>query len=116
MNLSEFIHSKLKDIANTYPITAPMKSELPFITYGMDGQQQTTVISGDSVSQNFVTITVYAEEYDEADALSKQIRDVMLCMTEQNIIGVTFASMSNGFDGEPVDRYNVTLEFNIYER
>ena len=118
MSLSDFIYAKLKDVAKTVPIAAPIETELPLITYSLDGQEIEKTTNGGGVAQNFVTITVYDTEYDKVNILADQIRSVLGCVmeTEQNIIGVNYTSSSNGYDSEPVKRYFVTLEYNIYER
>ena len=118
MSLSDFIYAQLKDVAKTVPIAAPLETELPLITYSLDGQEIEKTINSGGVAQNFVTITVYETEYDKANALAEQVKSVLGCATEteHDIIGVTYTSSSNGYNSEPVKRYFVTLEYNIYER
>ena len=117
MTLSDFVYKHLKDIATTAPAPAPMETDLPFITYTFDGEEQTKNIGGGGVAQHFVSIECFEAEYDKAQALAKQIKGALTCVQgEENIIGVTYASSTNGYESEPVKRYFVTLEFNIFER
>lgn len=116
MSVSTYLNGKLKGIANTVPITAPIETKVPFITYTIDSQEVNKAISGRIThTENFVTVTVFSDEYDKADALALQVQDAFSCSTEQNIIGATYSGQSKAFDGEPVERFSVALEFSIYE-
>lgn len=118
MTLSEYIYKHLSGIAKTVPVVAPIETDLPLITYLLDGQESTRTLNSGGYLQNFVTITAYETEYDKANTLAQNIKDVLNCdlEAEQDIIGVTYTSATNGYENEPVKRYFVTLEFNIFER
>lgn len=117
MTVSQFIYKYLNDIAKTYPNNAPDAKELPIIVYSIDSTETNKTISGKiAYSENFVTITVYSDEYNKAQALAVQVIDTLSCSKELNIMGATFTSKSNDYDNEPVDRYSVALEFSIFER
>ncbi len=116
MTVQDFIYKQLKDIATTTPAPAPLETAIPFIIYSLDGQETSPTMSSNGYTQNFVTIAVYSDEYDKASALALLIKDAMVCKKEDTIMGVTYTSRSTGFDTEPVSRYFVSLEFNIYTR
>ncbi len=119
MSIGKFIYDSLNGIAETYPAPAPAETALPFITYGIDGQEVIGIMgSGSDIIKNFVTITVYDDEYDKVATLYESIKVALNCSVDevQGIMGVNYASMSTGFDGEPLDRHSVTLEISIYER
>lgn len=115
MNVSEFLYKHLSPVGKTTPAPAPLETNTPFITYSIDGQENTSTLKGSGYAQNFVSVTVYESEYDKADTLAQLAKEALLCVKDDGIIGVTFTSKSHGYDAEPVARYYVTLEFNIYE-
>ena len=117
MTVPDFINKYLEPIAKTYPNNAPDAKELPIIVYTIDSVEPVKVTTGRiAYKENFVSITVYSDEYDKVQALATQIIDTLSCSKELNIMGATFTSRSDGYDNEPVDRHNVALEFSIYER
>lgn len=118
MNLSNFLYKHLSPIAKTVPVVAPIDTGLPLIAYNIDGQELQRTMNGGGVAQNFVTITVYEDEYDKANDLARQIIDALRCdlTQEQDILGASYQSSSTGYEAEPIKRYNVTLEYNIFER
>lgn len=118
MSTSTFIYSKLNPIQDTYPAPAPAETAVPFIIYNIDGQETIPVTNGNAIIKNFVTISAYANDYDSAVALGDSIKATLsgAVDTLQGIMGVTYNSLSYGYDGEPLDRHYVTLEFSIYER
>lgn len=116
ITVQEFIYKHLKDIATTTPAPAPLETALDFITYSLDGEEVTRTMNGNGYTQNFVTINAYSDEYDNASLLAMGIVEALECKKEDTIIGVTYTSKSTGYDAEPVARYFVSLEFNIYTR
>ena len=117
MNVSDFLFKHLNPIAKTVPLSATKKPELPFITYSIDSVENTKVTSGKiAYKENFVTITVYADEYDNSDTLATQVIDTLDCLKELNIMGTTFTSKTYERIDEPVDSYGVVLDYSIYER
>jgi len=116
MSVPSYLNSKLKDIANTYPSIAPVGTKVPFIIYTVDSQEVNKTISGRITHiENFVTVTVFSDEYDKADALALKVEEALECSREQNIMGVTYNGQSKEFDGEPIGSYSVALEFSVYE-
>jgi len=116
MTVSEFLYKHLNTVENTVPLNAPIETPTPFITYSIDSQEVTKSISGLAYTENFVTVTVYADEYDVSEEISQRVQIALGCIAEQNIMGATFQGKSNSNDSEPVDRYSVALEYSVYER
>jgi len=117
MTVSEYLFKTLKPIAKTYPLNAPLGAKLPFITYSIDSVETTKAISGRiAYSENFITVTVYSDEYDKAETLAKEVIDILGCSVELNIMGATFTSKTNEYISEPVDSYSVALDYSIFER
>ena len=117
MTVSEFIHKNLNTIAPTYPLSTKQDMKTPYIIYSIDSIETNKAISGKVVyKENFVTITVYEKEYDEANALSTQVVDALNGLKEQNIMGTSYTSKAIERLDEPVDLYSVALDYSIYER
>ena len=117
MTVSDFINSKLKDLATTFPVKAPSVQKDNYIVYSIDSIEPVTVASGRvAYRENFVTITVYGKSYNNINALSEQIISALDCSEELNIMGTTLSNKTIDFVEEPVDLHSVALEFSIYER
>jgi len=114
MNISNYLHDTLKDIAPTYPLNAPLDTDMPFITYTLDSSEDIKSISRVVAVQNFVTIEAFESEYDDAQALLIDIVDALSCNKDSSIIGATLQSTSSSYDSEPIDKYSVSLEYSIY--
>ena len=116
MTVSEFLFKHLSKVAKTVPLNAPIETPLPFITYSVDSQEVNKTVTQVAYIENFVTVTVYADEYDKAESLATDVQMALSCVAEQNIMGATYSGKSNSYDSEPVDTYSVALEYSIYER
>ena len=117
MTPSEFLHSKLKGIAPTFPLSAKNDAKAPYIIYSIDSIENTKTISGRiAYKENFVTITVYSDEYDKANTLATEVVDALNGSKELNIMGTSFTSKAIERLDEPVDLYSVVLDYSIYER
>jgi len=117
MTVSEFIYKQLNGIAPTFPLSTKHDTKTPYIIYSIDSIETTKVISGRvAYKENFVTITVYEKEYDDANALSTEVIDALNGSKELNIMGTTFTSKTTERLDEPVDLYSVALDYSIYER
>lgn len=114
--VSSFLYSKLKEIKKTYPIVAPIDVKLPFITYIIDDQEINKTTANKGYTQNFVTITAYAENYDLAQEIADKIAIALDCNADGNIIGVSYNGSSASYEEQPLDRYYFTMQFSIYER
>ena len=117
MSVSTYLFGKLSAIADTYPLSAPIETKVPFITYSIDSTEVTKALSGRvAYTESFVTITVYEDEYDKSETLALQVKGVLGCSEELNILGATLNGKSNERIDEPVDRYSVALDYSIFER
>ena len=117
MSVSSFIYTQLKDIASTYPISVPLEVDVPYITYSLDGSEDTKSLNSGGVRQHFVSVIVWGKEYDATRAMAEEVKEQLRCSDrELNIMGVSFVSQGVSYDGQPLDIHSVTLELNIYER
>ncbi len=117
ISVADFLFKHLSPIAKTFPLNSKDVVKLPYITYSIDSVEAIKVTSGKvAYKENFVTITVYADEYDKSDDLATQVIDTLDCLKELNIMGTSFTSKTNERIAEPVDSFSVVLDYSIYER